>query len=606
MMRSRCWVFLIAAISGLTEGRAYSLSGLGSFWFDAQLGLMAGGFDSHTTTMPVSIDGRVNPGTSPESIVQRVLRDAGLHPYIEMRTNSVSLGLVDHRAQSSRSFDFWLGGVRITGTGIRAGVGSRGVRIIARGAMPRIDREDASYALAALSEWPAEDLAIAIINDTLAPGNSLGTKLVVRRSERVFLPAPSGLVPAWHMDVVVKGMPYRATANDRELLSFSPLFFDLTATAQVYETNKTDGTLSDLSFTISDNQTGLKNAAFQTDLAYAGQSPATISGGKFNFGASTAQFREANVFAHVNRHLDFLKANGYQPSLRSTIRVRVGECTSDDCSCTPGQACSAKANAYYLPDDSDYNSPSIRIAEGDDINLKDLHFDAGVVGHELGHHVVVATVTEYSRGSEALALHEGLSDFFVMMQQGSPCMGRGICPDGGETCYSAQCLRTADNDIAYGTSDFTPLGPHQRGQVISGMLWDMKEAGVPVSDLVKLVLGAIDLLPSAATFGDFGLALLVADENLYEGANRELIELTSISRGIDKSLRSVSNIDPAVIAEEKAPATNVWGCTAGGSSGSRGGMDLIILVLLAFPALFASRCSSRRQAGVAPDKLDEV
>ncbi len=613
MLRYRLLKLVVVVVGATIGSRAFSLSGDSQFSLIERLGLVSHVAFFSPGVTSVGSYGEITTGKSLDQMASELARDSGLHAFIEMRTKADHLGLFDSSAQTARSYDFWLGGVRIIRASIRAGIDGNGRRILLHGSVPVVRREDAVGAFSDMSTWPLKEQAIAVIEETLSLGDGLDAERstleenLAKRSERVFVPGPGGLIPAWEVDLEVRGLPYRAVANEQEVFSFEQSFFDLTASARVFTTNKRVGALTDLSFTISDGQDRLKNSSFETVLAYPNESPATITGGKFDFSPSTVQFREANVFAHANRHLDFLKANGYKFAASGAIKVRVGECTEALCSCTSGEPCPAKSNAFYLPEDSDYNSPSIRIAEGDNVDLKDLHFDAGVVGHELGHHVVVATVTEYGKSSEALALHEGLSDFFVMMQQESACMGSGICTEEGSLCYTDQCLRTAENDIVYGAIDFMSLSPHKKGQVISGMLWDMKQAGVSVSDLVRMVLGAIDLLPAAATFGDFGLALLVADENLFGGSNRLIIEQKSIARGIDKSTRSVSSIDPVVISSDKAPVTNVWGCTAAAVKKSDvAGVDLFMLILFTIPVFLVLGRRPRGKVATSPDEFHKI
>lgn|GEM_PF-2520410 len=578
-----------------------------------------------------------------ESMIHSRLRESGLHPFIEVRTSSRALGLLTGSArQSARTMDFWFGGTRITGFGVKAVVlpgqtPGTAPTVAITGNLPVMDQSAAIAAVQQLGDWPRRENALAVAQDTMRPGSGPiddQGQLIATQTEPVFYATTEGIVPAWQFVILINGLPWEVVSDEREILAFNPRYFDIVQTAvRSYKKNKTDGELKDFPVSISDGTTHLENSSFKTDMQYPGESRATMTSDRFDFATSSAQFRESGIFAHANEHLDYLVANGYRWTSDKAITLRVAECVDSTCSCTPGRMCSSKSNGYYTPSDSQYDGPSIRIGEGDGILLKDLHYDSDVVSHEFGHHVIVASIKNYNRNSEALQLHEGLADTLVMMKTGSPCLGAGICPAGTNSmCYTSQCLRTADNDMTYGSTAFLAGADHQKGQLISGLVWDIKKSGVSTSDLTRIVLGAIDLLPDNARFGDFTMALRTADKSLFDGAHLALIEQYIIARNLDDATASATSGSSSDAPARKKSVGGFFGCTvmaAGNNiqpkafpvqgmppdgpmqlgiyvhdapgirdhSSKDHGFDVLLALLLAAPILVAVRRVARRAAG---------
>ena len=548
-------------------GKGFAVSG---FSFEA-------GFDHPVVrwidTLPTDVERRLRLNAQRDVMMtlgkqlDAQLRDEGLHPFIEFRTQGRDLGLAKGSGELGQTIEFWLAGKRIYGFGIKAvPLPSTDQNISLAGNIPALDQGSAELALQSLADWPDKEASLAVARDNLQPGSGReddNGNLIASVSEPVFFATGANLVPAWRFELTVGSMPYEAISDGHEIFRFSPRFFDATqASANIYSASKTAGTLKNVYFSITDGQNNLQNNYFTTAMAYPTQTRGTVLVGKFDFPADTAQFREANLFGHASEHLDYLLAQGYKWTSSNPITVRVSECLEDTCNCKAGSTCSDKSNAYYAPMDSQYKTPSIRVAEGDGLSLKDLHFDSGVVSHELGHHVVFSAITTYSKNTEALQLHEGLADFFVMMRSGSPCLGSGICPSGAlSICYTNQCLRTAENDLLYGSAEFLAGADHQKGQLISGLLWDIKLSGVDSGDLVKIVLGAIDLLPQAANFGDFANAIQNSDRILFNSTHQGTIEQKILGRRLNESLASAGAGLPADSTTKRKSSGNLFGCT---------------------------------------------
>lgn len=589
----------------------------------------------------IHLDLASDPSMTLNKSVQALLRDEGLHPFIEAREVAPSparfLPLAHSLPEqngSIKSIEFRLGGRRIHGFSIKAVAlppaadkESMG-RISFLGNFPVLDDSLALHSFADTGSWPDRSAALTVAWDSMHPGSgdtnalnldgdsadaTAGTRSQVLASEEIYTPGAGGLKPAWRFVIKIGSLPYEVISDERELLSFNPQFFDAAATAKVYVKNKLDGTLGDLSFTIKDGQTNLENQNFRTDFGYTGSRATAGAGNKFDFSTTSRQFQEASVFAYANTHADYLGNLGFSWTPANPIVLRVAECyDNDDCkTCAANGPCQGKANAVYVPSDSDYpnNPPAIRVAEGDNVLLKDLHLDNGVTSHEFGHHVVFTAITQYGPGTEALQLHEGLSDFFVMMRNDSPCLGAGICTGGSQSiCYTTQCLRTADNSFTYGSAEFRAGLDHQKGQLVSGFLWDLKLSGIANDDLVRMTLGAIQLLPSGASFGDFLAAILKADDTLFASVHKNAIEQKALARNLNASATTDSLRNPfSSSTKSRKSSSNIFGCTviepgihvhpAGTTADNPvfyGEFDTFLALLVAIPILLALKSLLRR------------
>ncbi|MEY4631377.1 MAG: hypothetical protein RIQ81_1497 [Pseudomonadota bacterium] len=585
----------------------------------------------------LSLDLAIDPGVTMTGSVQALLRDEGLHPFIEARemgrapTGFLPLAnSLPERAASIKPIEFYLGGRRIHGFSVKAvalppdEAGNPG-RISMLGNLPVLDASLALHAFEGDGNWPDRSTALAVAWDSMHPGSGDADQLnldgdqngrsPVLSSEEIYMPGPSALKPAWRFVLKIGSLPYEVIADDREILSFNPQFFDAAASANVYLKNKQDGTLGNLPFMINDGQSHLENPRFRTDFGYPEGRAVADAGNKFDFSTSSRHFQEASVFAYANTHADYLGNLGFSWAPTNPIVLRVAECydTTECARCPSTGVCKAKANAVYVPSDPGYDNypPAIRVGQGDNVLLKDLHLDNGVTSHEFGHHVVFTAITQYGVGTEALQLHEGLSDFFVMMRNDSPCLGSGICTGGTQSiCSTTQCLRSADNTLTYGSAEFRVSLDHQKGQLVSGFLWDLKVSGIANNDLVRMTLGAIELLPSGASFGDFLAALIKSDETLFASAHKDAIEQKALARNINASPTTDSLRSPVSASKSRRSSGNIFGCTVIQSGiyvhpkGTTvdnpvvyGEFDTFLALLVAIPILLALKSLLRRTKG---------
>ncbi|MDP6601803.1 MAG: hypothetical protein QGH76_05850, partial [Phycisphaerales bacterium] len=150
---------------------------------------------------------------------------------------------------------------------------------------------------------------------------------------------------------------------------------------------------------------------------------------------------EVNAYLHANIVRDFvLDYNPSYPQIANETSFPVNVNISDTC------------NAYY-----DYSSINFYSAGGGCSNTA---FSV-VVHHEYGHHLVA------TGGSGQGAYGEGMGDVMGVLITGDAELARGFFSDD---CNNG--IRTADNSHQYPCSG----GIHDCGQLISGCVWDTRQA----------------------------------------------------------------------------------------------------------------------------------
>jgi hypothetical protein len=210
----------------------------------------------------------------------------------------------------------------------------------------------------------------------------------------------------------------------------------------------------------------------------------------FEWQASNSRNDERNSFYHVNVVHDFIKA--IDPAF-----IDLDMATT--CNVNENSTC----NAFW-----DGSSVNFFMAGGGCSNTGEI---ADVIYHEYGH-----GITDYQyrpNGSPSGAQHEGWSDFTAATITNQPLIGRGFYsgnPDG--------YLRTVDNTNHY-PEDWQGES-HNDGLIISGALWDLREALDPRT-------GYCDSLFHFARYGLSGnFQDYLVDMILYDDDDDNLFNLT--------------------------------------------------------------------------------
>ena len=395
-------------------------------------------------------------------------------------------------------------------------------RVIASG--PNTSGQRSLPPIADRDPWHDPDDTIAIVEQLT------GTTIDLRSvPEACWFESDDALHPAWMFEGLAAGKPTRWFASGDTIFRQNELTFFMDGTATIYDSHPgspfVEVPLRDL-----DGSGFLSNPRFITDL------PSDIPRAhspdfRFEYSTSDIRFNELSVFANAERMATFLEREEFGYNMNCLpIHLRMPDRTkSHEGEWEPVN------NAAYIP--PNFNSEGsfalIRIGEGDGVGLKSLMLDADVIYHEIGHHVVFRTLKSTAYNSRMI--HEAMADYFLFAKTGNACVGEGICPAGTDNCWTSRCLRTGENDMRL-TDDDLPSGYHQRSQILSGMLWDLRrELGAGVMD--RLAFAAVDNFLWESDFADFIFAFMLADQKLNDGVHACRIFDAAISRGLKKKLR---------------------------------------------------------------------
>lgn len=328
----------------------------------------------------------------------------------------------------------------------------------------------------------------------------------IEKGENVFwYDGQSQIIPTTEITLNYAGKPYRFQINASGVQAREALYFDVNGVGLVYPENPVDSeatevAIKDLTGTGLLETKYLKSKPQQHEAAYNRDH-------KFVFDENDYQFQETNAFVHLQQVYQWFVGLGYVWHTPGSLYLYAHE----------NEESNDANNAYYQPNGG---NPKIRIGVGDGVALQNLSLDMDVVSHEFGHHIIFQYI-QTTGNEESLVMHEGLADFFAFAKSGDPCLGESICPANSPYCeVRGQCLRTAENNLNYDDSSFTQLMPHQKGQIISGLLWDLKNTdNLTLEKVTTLTFKAISFLPQESIFEDLFLSLLTADHELNKGKN---------------------------------------------------------------------------------------
>lgn len=492
-----------------------------------------------TTSADRIMDGLRRGQLTLDQAVMRTLYNGLLNQGIEMRGRTLAPSFALTTTAPSRDYRFFVNGVPFCSYQVKAH-DVAGQQPAVMGTYPDIDVMHAPIS----SDWPSFEETLAVATDALdATGVHDVAAAAIEKSACLII-NNNQLVPVWSMTVRANGRHYRLIADDVRSYELQRSFFDATGTAKVYERNPVESQLKD--FTLNDLEgNGTLTSSYFTTQVY-GVDRANNASNQFVFAPTDKRFDEASTFTHASEMLTWFMALGYDWQNGKKIVISVNNPHEDIVN-----------NAQYDPGGGDVN-PMITIGSGDGQLLKNLPRDADVVSHELGHHIIYRTLT--STDGESLVLHEGIADFFAFAHAGDSCLGESICPTNSPVCVvKGKCLRTADNSIRADSADL-PSEAHKRGQLISGMLWDLRKNGtIPNEDLTKLVLKSLDYLLARSGYHDFILSMMIADKNVFSGTYACKITDAANARGLASY---ISDIDctkelPSLTASDTSSTGNI-------------------------------------------------
>ncbi|MFK7823485.1 MAG: hypothetical protein AB8G05_04980 [Oligoflexales bacterium] len=400
------------------------------------------------------------------------------------------------------------------------------------------------------------------------------------------------IVGLWKIVGRVAGRSYTVLTDNHQVYQISPLYFEVDGNIQAYRLNPKDGQLA----TFTTKLTGdgyLRSTFFETNTdsnTTTAEDEAFSQDHNFIYQPNEPEFAEASVFIHATNMLAFFQGLGYGFVEKQPILLEVHAVLGNN-----------QNNALYQPPGAVYaNQAVISIGDGDGSVLKNLALDSDVVSHEFGHHVVFNTLKTTS--GDSLVLHEGLADFFAFSRTSDPCLGESICPAGSTSCMiESSCLRTADLNLAYGDSQYEILGPHLKGQVVSGMLWNLRES-MGLESITNVTYSALDYFVRDTGYQDFLVSLMLADQDLNQGSNACTIYDAAVAKGLSSFLQGIdcnnSSSWPSPGSQQSSGNSTVessrnssssdsdfFNCGAIGSGQNKNSSHLSLLVLFLLPLL---------------------
>ena len=519
--------------------------------------------------------------------LRTLLEDKGLHPYLGMklmkRIDTGAFGLTQtsgSRIQSISDYEFQVGAHAVCGVTLRVVEHGDGSTVVV-GSIPTVDQvmpfQD--------EDWPSASASArrAIAGVAQQQGLNEHDGKVAAMS-RCVLNEQGNLEPVWNFVITFADLQYTAWSTESRIAYAAPRHFDANATVRAYDSNRVSGALKDYTIEVTGDGT-LSNELFQAGSALGGPR-ASDDSNNFVYGITDPRFEEASTFAYANQQYDFVKSMGYTWSgpkpVKIAVHANIGGTTS---------------NAFYSPSVTG-EPPVIFVGDGDGKTLQNLAFDADVVGHEFGHHVVFQSITR--RDGESLVLHEGLADFLANARSGNACLGESVCPEQSAVCYvRSKCLRTADNTLNYTSDEYRYMSdPHRKGQLVSGFLWDLRKNGVMAGDtLTRYVLEAIPYLPANAGFKSLVAAMLFVAQK-HDGTYAGAITDAATARGLSPESLDIYMTDltgslknPPVAAsddDDSGKKKGFLGCGAIGSDqgGHQGSAAYLVVLLFGLPLFF--------------------
>ncbi len=356
--------------------------------------------------------------------------------------------------------------------------------------------------------------------------------------EAVIWPVGERGLAAWRFQVSdARGLPYTALVDAESHVHLQPRFHDFNV--PIYPKNPISTPVREIrTLTGLDASSMLKgpyaDVKMKSTFGFRGPTAGTRigeAGEGFRFHPGDGKMAAVNAFYHVNRVHDFYESLGVTGLDDYALPILVRFQYSD------GQPFDSAVYAY--PDPTTRGVLLIGVGpEGEDYGL-----DSDVLYHEYTHYTA-AQINEGFTNSVSLengALNEGFADFGASTLSGDACTAEFFSPlndPEGRAClrdlrtrrrYPKDTGETTVRDRMSGYTGFTE--PHVLGELISGTLWDLRNAlGAEKSN--HLFVSILSLLNGASGLPDVRATLLSADQQLYASADAATIEAVFDARGI--------------------------------------------------------------------------
>lgn len=520
-------MLLVAIACGLTSSTGYSL------WKDSPFTIQK--IQERFKTVSLSANDDVNHVFSLfkkgqidfQSAMGKVIQNSLQNQSIKLQsTQSNGMNLTGSSPYESLDYEFKANGIPLCNYQVRAHAMFDKTTVVL-GKIPVIKTNYHTP----LEDWPNLEESLYTAKNWLEENNITENKTQIIHKERCYLVKDSELLPVWNITLNTNSLGYKFYVDEYQVERFENQYFHIQGKVRAYDSNPKNGALKTYNVELEGKDETLTNSIMFTDPVDTDRAKA--SDYNFEFDPKEIEFAEASVFTHaafMYTHFNSLGFKWSGPKLKLKMHVDFGGNVN---------------NALYQPASSTTGGfPTISIGDGDGRILTNLALDSDVVSHELGHHIIYRKLTTIS--GESLVLHEGLADFFTFSKTKDSCLGESICPESSTVCWKkSQCLRSADNTLKYQDARYNHLEPHLKGQVISGLLWDLyTDYDVPLKDVGQLAYNSIDYFVKNSGIKDFIISLFLADKTYMDSKYTCKIYQAAQSRGMGDLLSGVSCENP--------------------------------------------------------------
>jgi Zn-dependent metalloprotease len=232
---------------------------------------------------------------------------------------------------------------------------------------------------------------------------------------------------------------------------------------------------------------------------------------KYIFKRNSRAFKEVMVYYHIDRMQRHLQELGFNNVLNHPIEVNIDGTTED--------------NSFYSP-----STKGLTFGTG---GVDDAE-DADIILHEYGHAIQDDQVPGFGARHEGGSMGEGFGDFLAasFFSDKKPLKMKPTVGNWDAVSYSGDDppnLRRLDSNKKYPKDMNGEV--HDDGEIWSACLWELR-AALGRLKAEELVIAHHFLLTRNAEFEDAANALILADNNLNNGANEAAIRDIFVRRGI--------------------------------------------------------------------------
>lgn len=242
----------------------------------------------------------------------------------------------------------------------------------------------------------------------------------------------------------------------------------------------------------------------------------------FSYSRTDTRFKEVMAYYHIDEAARYIQSLGFTNLCTETIKVNVhGDFVN---------------NSYYNNDTREITFGTWYIDDAE---------DADIILHEYCHSILDEQVPGFGLNWSTCPLAEGFGDYFAacFFSEINNGFNRECVGDWNGIGKIGDCVGRVDSKKHY-PEDFLGLESCDRdGEIWSATLWDIylyMGGGSKITarrleardNAIRLIIESNFNLSINSSFEDAADAIIIADKNIYSGANENLIREVLVKRGI--------------------------------------------------------------------------